>query len=91
MTEQQLISMIIDLKSWHQNRVDKCQMIIDNRDADICLQMGELGDNEVIEFGADTKEARFIRIGVQLALLQFQSFPITMKPADDNMEDEDDE
>lgn len=91
MTEQQLISMIIDLKSWHQNRVDKCQMIIDNRDADICLQMGELGDSEVIEFGADTKEAHFIRIGVQLALLQFQPFPIAMKPADDNMEDEDDE
>ncbi|NGF03491.1 hypothetical protein G5642_15200 [Citrobacter freundii] len=88
MTEQQLISMIIDLKSWHQNRVDKCQMIIENKDADICLQMGE---NEVLEFGADTKEARFIRIGVQLALLQFQPFPVTMKQADDNMEDEDDE
>lgn len=88
MSEQQLISMIIDLKSWHQNRVDKCQMIIDNKDADIRLEMGE---SEVLEFGADTKEARFIRIGVQLALLQFQPFPITMKPADDNMEDDDDE
>ena len=88
MTEQKLISMIIDLKSWHQNRVDKCQMVIDNKDADICLEMGE---SEVLEFGADTKEARYIRIGVQLALLQFQPFPITMKPADDNMEDEDDE
>lgn len=88
MTEQKLISMIIDLKSWHQNRVDKCQMVIDNKDADICLEMGE---SEVLEFGADTKEARFIRIGVQLALLQFQPFPITMKPADDNMEDDDDE
>ncbi|MCX9039380.1 hypothetical protein NLN82_25570 [Citrobacter portucalensis] len=88
MNEQQLISMIIDLKSWHQNRVEKCQMIIDNKNADICLQMGE---NEVLEFGADTKEARFIRIGVQLALLQFQTFPVTMKQADDNMEDEDDE
>lgn len=32
---EQLISMIIDLKSPHQNRVDKCQMIIDEKDADI--------------------------------------------------------
>lgn len=87
MNEQQFISMIIDLKAWHQNRVEKCQMIIDNKDAGIRIEMGE---SEVLEFGADTKEARFIRIGVQLALLQFQSFPITMKPADD-MEDEDDE
>lgn len=88
MNEKKFISMLIDLKSWHQNRVDKCQMIIENKDADIRLQMGE---NEVLEFGADTKEARFIRIGVQLALLQFQPFPVTMKQADDNMEDEDDE
>ncbi|MBJ8744057.1 hypothetical protein I5403_06010 [Citrobacter farmeri] len=88
MSEQQLISMIIDLKSWHQNRVDKCQMIIDEKDADIRLDMGESG---VMEFEAGTKEARFIRIGVQLALLQFQPFPITMKQADDDMEGEDDE
>ncbi|MFB9085319.1 hypothetical protein ACFFW8_05460 [Erwinia tracheiphila] len=88
MSEQQLISMLIDLKSWHQNRVDKCQMIIDEKDADIRLDMGESG---VMEFEADTKEARFIRIGVQLALIQFQPFPITMKPADDDMEGEDDE
>lgn len=88
MNEQQLLSMIIDLQSWHQNRVDKCRMIIAEKDADIRLDMGESG---VMEFGADTKEARFIRIGVQLALLQFQSFPITMKQAGDDMEDEDDE
>ncbi|HII0620548.1 TPA: hypothetical protein ACYYHY_004299 [Salmonella enterica subsp. diarizonae serovar 50:r:z] len=88
MNEQQLISMIIDLKSWHQNRVDKCQMIIDEKDADIRLDMGKSG---VMEFEAGTKEARFIRIGVQLALLQFQPFPITMKQADDDMEGEDDE
>lgn len=88
MNEQQLISMIIDLKSWHQNRVDKCQMSIDEKDADIHLDLGESG---VMEFEADTKEARFIRIGVQLALLQFQPFPITMKQADDDMEDENDE
>jgi hypothetical protein len=89
MNEQQLISMIIDLKSWHQNRVDKCQMIIDKKDAGICLQLGDLGDNQVLEFGAHTKEARFIRIGVQLALLQFQPFPITMKQADDAEDDSD--
>lgn len=88
MSEQQLISMIIELKSWHQNRVENCQMIIDNKDADIRLEMGE---SEALEFSADTKEARFIRIGVQLALLQFQPFPITMQPADDDMEGEDDE
>jgi hypothetical protein len=40
MTEQKLISMIIDLKSWHQNRVDKCQMVIDNKDADILFRNG---------------------------------------------------
>lgn len=88
MNEKPFISLLRSLESWHQNRVDKCQMIIDNKDADIRLEMGE---SEVLEFGADTKEARFIRIGVQLALLQFQPFPSTMKPADDNMEDEDDE
>ncbi|WPM85233.1 hypothetical protein QNH14_02360 [Apirhabdus apintestini] len=91
MNEQELISMIIDLQSWHQNRVDKCQMIIDNRDADICLHMGDSGDNQVLEFGAHTKEARFIRIGVQLALLQFKPFPVTTKPVDDDAEDEGDE
>ncbi|EAO8868257.1 hypothetical protein C5D22_13165 [Salmonella enterica subsp. enterica serovar Newport] len=86
MNEQQLISMIIELKSWHQNRVEKCQMIIDEKDADIRLDMGESGS---MEFGADTREARFIRIGVQLALLQFQPFPITMKQADDVEDDSD--
>ncbi|EAW1071670.1 hypothetical protein VJ309_004034 [Salmonella enterica] len=86
MNEQQLISMIIELKSWHQNRVEKCQMIIDEKDADIRLDMGESG---AMEFGADTREARFIRIGVQLALLQFQPFPITMKQADDAEDDSD--
>ncbi|ASG15949.1 TPA: hypothetical protein MOX26_003539 [Salmonella enterica subsp. enterica serovar Ball] len=86
MNEQQLISMIIELKSWHQNRVEKCQMIIDEKDADIRLDMGESGS---MEFGADTREARFIRIGVQLALLQFQPFPITMKQADDAEDDSD--
>lgn len=88
MNEQQFISMIIDLKSWHQNRVDKCQMIIEQKDADIRL---EIGEGEALEFGANTKEARFIRIGVQLALLQFQPFPITMKQADEDTEEKDDE
>ncbi|HGA5438215.1 TPA: hypothetical protein ACISY6_002226 [Salmonella enterica subsp. enterica serovar Eastbourne] len=91
MNEQQLISMIIDLKHWHENRVKRCQMIIDEKDADICLQPSDSDDNQTMEFGAHTKEARFIRIGVQLALLQFQPFPITMKQADDDMEDEGDE
>jgi|GEM_PF-3521370 hypothetical protein len=88
MNEQQLVSMIIDLKSWHEKRVENCQMIINQKDADIRLAMEE---DEVLEFEADTKEARFIRIGVQLALLQFQPFPITIKQADEDMEDEDDE
>lgn len=88
MNEQQFISMLIDLKAWHQNRVDKCQMIIDNNDADICMDMG---NGEFREFPAHSVQACFIRIGVQLALLQFQQLPITMKPADDDMEDEDDE
>ncbi|ASG63806.1 hypothetical protein CEW81_16985 [Kluyvera genomosp. 3] len=88
MNEKQFISMLIDLKSWHQNRVDKCQLIIDTKDADICIDMGEDGERV---FPAYSVQAAFIRIGVQLALLQFQPFPITMKQADDDMEDEDDE
>lgn len=88
MTEQKLISMIIDLKSWHQNRVDKCQMIIDEKDADIRMDMGNW---EFRDFPAHSVQACFIRIGFQLALLQFQPFPITMQQADDGMEGEDDE
>jgi len=88
MSEQQFISMLIDLKSWHQKRVDNCQMIIDNKDADICMDMG---NGEFTKFPAHSVQACFIRIGVQLALLQFQPFPITMKQADEDMDEGDED
>lgn len=89
MSDQKLIEIILDLKKWYENRVANCQLIIDNDDADICLDMG---DSEKLEFGAKTKEARFIRIGIMLALQQFRPFPISItQPEDAEMEEEDDE
>ncbi|MBV4411341.1 hypothetical protein J0B02_00515 [Enterobacteriaceae bacterium YMB-R22] len=62
-------------------------MIIDKKSADIRMD----GGGGILKIDADTKEARFIRISVMLALLQFKPFPVTIKQADDDAENKDDE
>jgi hypothetical protein len=89
MNNQEINEMMTQLVEWHQKRVQNCQLVIDNTEADISLAVA---DGEQLTFAADSKEARGIRIGFTLALQQFTPFPITIKSRDDeNDEDFDDE
>jgi len=77
---------------WHRTRVNNCNTVIDNADADIKLVTGDDGQERVIEAGS--KAAKWLRIGMSLALLQFTPCPVTINvptDADDSEEDCDDE
>ncbi len=81
--DAQLVEMLNGVIEWHQNRVDNCQTIISNTNADIVLD----GMDRVL--AADSVEAKWLRAGVYLALQQFEKFPLSIRTT--NEDDFDDE
>ncbi|EGG6362801.1 hypothetical protein HI999_000769 [Salmonella enterica] len=84
MENQELIQIIQQLAGWHKSKVDAIRMIIETTDADISLPQLNL------VIAADSDKAKWLRIGAHLALIQFERFPVSVTPASDD-EDCDDE
>jgi len=89
---QAVLALAESFIQWHESRVKNCNTVINNADADICLPLGDDGQECVIKAGSE--QAKWLRIGVSLALFQFTPCPATLnRPAemDDSEEDYDDE
>lgn len=85
--DKHIISLAMDIIEWHKKRVSNCNLVIDNEDADISLRLGEGRPDYVID--ADSEKARWIRVGMSLALEQFQPCPVTLNTSDVNGDEED--
>lgn len=79
-----LVSLMQQLAEWHQSRVNNCNVIIENTTADLSFPQLECS------IPADSIEAKFFRLGVSVALQQFEPFPVVFNECDDD-EDFDDE
>ncbi len=80
---QDLENIIVQLVKWHKSRVKNCQLILNNEEADINFN----GSDKTLP--SNSVEAKWLRIGVGIALEQFINFPAKISQCDDTEEDDD--
>lgn len=80
--EVALISQLII--EWHRSRVEYCTTILEHEDADLSFPQCEAS------LAANSLEAKWFRLGISVALEQFQPCPIVLSQSDEG-DDYDDE
>lgn len=73
----ELILILQQIIEWHQSRVTNCTTIIENEDADLSFPQCEAS------LAANSLEAKWFRLGVSVALEQFQPCPIVLSQPDE--------
>ncbi|MBX9498207.1 MULTISPECIES: hypothetical protein [Yersinia] len=79
----ELKDILVHIVEWHKNRVSNCQTILDHNDADLRFD----GFEKVLP--ADSIEAKWLRIGVGIALDQFKTCPIVLSHHNETEEEND--